>query len=572
MRKSVAACLAAWLVAAACIFVGLGRLPLIDPDEGRNAEVAREMKDARSPLVPLYNGMPYLDKPAFYFDMVALSLGLFGENETAARLPSAIFGMLTLALIYAFCLHGYGQRAAAMAVLVTGTTPLFIAFSRLVIFDMALTFFVCAALVAGYLALEAGGEPTGQKWYMLTALAAALATLVKGPVGFLLPLLGLLAYARFERRRGGARFFSPANLLIFFLPVLAWFLAATWQRPDFPYYGIVKESLGRFTSSVEIRRSAPFYYYLPVIAGVFFPWSLLLPEMILRGWQHRARAARADRLLVIFAIVVVIFFTISRSKLPGYVLPAVLALCVLIARVFDLAMEDPAGGAARLIRRGTALLAILCGLAGALVAANEFDLLSLQLLFHIRKNEFELARVLFQPILIALLALAVAGAGARLSRSVPAMLAVFALPPVLLLGVGSRELPEYMGLRSARRLAQTVQARMPAGAEVACYRCFPPGLPFYLKQNVSVITEDGSETTSNYVIFSLQKSSQWPLQMIRRDDAEKWLEAKQRPVFLLSRGTTPDVRMEDLVARRGATPRELTKGWWGALIPARGDG
>ncbi len=206
------------------------------------------------------------------------------------------------------------------------------------------------------------------------------------------------------------------------------------------------------------------------------------------------------------------------------------------------------------------------------MAANEFDLLSLQLLFHIRKNEFELARVLFQPILIALLALAVAGAGARLSRSVPAMLAVFALPPVLLLGVGSRELPEYMGLRSARRLAQTVQARMPAGAEVACYRCFPPGLPFYLKQNVSVITEDGSETTSNYVIFSLQKSSQWPLQMIRRDDAEKWLEAKQRPVFLLSRGTTPDVRMEDLVARRGATPRELTKGWWGALIPARGDG
>lgn len=569
MRKCAAACLAAWLVAAGCIFIGLGWLPLIDPDEGRNAEVAREMKDARSFLVPLYDGMPYLDKPAFYFDMVAVSLSLFGENETAARLPSVIFGTLTLALVYAFCRHAYGQRAAVIALLVTGTTPLFIAFSRLVIFDMALTFFVCAALLAGFRALEASEEPAARKWYMLTALAAALATLIKGPVGFLLPLLGLLVYARIERRRGGARFFSPSNLLVFFLPVLAWFLAVTWQRPDFPYYGIVKESLGRFTSSAEIRRSAPIYYYIPVIAGVFFPWSLLLPEMILRGWQQRNRAARADRMLAIFAIVVVIFFTISRSKLPGYVLPGVLALGLLIARVFDLAMESPAGGAARLIRRGTTAFAILCGAAGVLVAANQLDFLSAQPLFHIRKNEFEFARVLFQPLLIALLALAVAAAGARLRGSIPAMLAVFALPPVLLLGAGARELPEYAELRSARRLAQSIQARTSPGTEVACYRCFPPGLPFYLRQIVTVITEDGSETTSNYIIFSLQKSSQWPAQMVHRDDAERWLEAKEQPVFLLSRGTTPDVRMKDLVAGRGATLRELTKGWWGALIPAR---
>jgi len=572
MRKRIVTFVLPWLIATGCVFFGLGRLPLIDPDEGRNTEIAREMKDARSFVIPLYDGMVYLDKPAFYLDLVAASMASFGENETAARLPSAIFGMLTLAMVFLFCRHVYGQRTAAIALLVTGTTPLFIAFSRIVIFDMALTFCVCAALLAGYLALEAGERPAARKWSMLTALAAALATLIKGPVGFLLPLLGLLVYARIERRTGGSRFFSPANLLVFFVPVLAWFLAVTWQRPDFPYYGIVKESLGRFTSSAEIRRGAPIYYYIPVIAGVFFPWSLLLPEMILRGWQQRSRAARTDRMLAIFAIVVVIFFTISRSKLPGYVLPGVVALGLLVARLFDLAMESPAGGSARLIRRGTTFFAMLCGAAGTLLAANQLGFLSVQTLFHIRKNEFEVARVLFQPLLIALLALAVAAAGARLSGSIPAMLAVFALPPVLLLGAGIKQLPEYAELRSARRLAQSIQARNPTGAEVACYRCFPPGLPFYLKQNVTVITRDGSETASNYAIFSLQKSSQWPAQVVHKTDAEKWLGAKDQPVFLLSRSTELDMLMKDLATLRGVTLRELTKGWWGALIPVQGAG
>ena len=287
VHKESAAFLLAWVVAAGCIFIGLGSPPLMDPDEGRNTEVAREMKAARSFLVPLYNGMPYLDKPALYFDAVAASLGVFGENETAARLPSALFGALTLVLVWLFCRRVYGTRTASMAVVVVGTTPLFIGFSRIVIFDMALTFFVCAALLAGFVALEKREEPGAGRWHVLTVLAAALATLVKGPVGFLLPLLGLVVYSRVAGVKGGRRFFSPLHLLVFFVPVLAWFVALSLQRPDLPYYGLVKESLARFTSSAEFHRGAPIYYYIPLIAGVFLPWSLLLPEMILRGWQRR---------------------------------------------------------------------------------------------------------------------------------------------------------------------------------------------------------------------------------------------------------------------------------------------
>src|SRR5208283_1320850 len=149
-----------WLALAVAWFTicfRLGSLPLLQPDEGRNAEVAREMKQSGAWLVPTYNGVDYLDKPAFYFKAVALSLGAFGDNETAARLPSAVFGLGLVALTFAFCRKIHGTRCGLLAAIVVATMPLFVMNARTVIFDMALAFFVCGAIFAGYLAEEAEG-------------------------------------------------------------------------------------------------------------------------------------------------------------------------------------------------------------------------------------------------------------------------------------------------------------------------------------------------------------------------------------------------------------------------------
>jgi hypothetical protein len=113
---------AAWVLLALAVvwfalFFRLGHLPLLQPDEGRNAEVAREMKESGAWLSPSYDGIAYLDKPAFYFKAVALSLAAFGNNETAARLPSAVFGLATLALAFGFCRRVYGARCAGMALI-----------------------------------------------------------------------------------------------------------------------------------------------------------------------------------------------------------------------------------------------------------------------------------------------------------------------------------------------------------------------------------------------------------------------------------------------------------------------
>ncbi len=137
------------------------------------------MKESGAWLSPSYNGITYLDKPAFYFKAVALSLTAFGNNETAARLPSAVFGLALLAITFIFCRHAYGGHVAIMAVIIVATIPLYVVLSRTVIFDIALAFFVSAAIFAGYRAEECDGK-SRRNWYLIGALAAGFATLVKG--------------------------------------------------------------------------------------------------------------------------------------------------------------------------------------------------------------------------------------------------------------------------------------------------------------------------------------------------------------------------------------------------------
>jgi len=302
----------ALIVAWLALGFRLGYLPLIAPDEGRNAEVAREMKDSGAWLVPTYNGLDYLDKPAFYFKAVAFSLAAFGNNETAARIPSAAFGMALAVLAFAFCRKIYGTRCGLLAAIVVVTTPLYVMNARTVIFDMALAFFVCGAIFAGCLAEEAEGR-TRRNWYLLGAVSAGFATLVKGPIGFLIPALVLLIFNRVEGRRGAwRRLLSPLNVLVFFGITLPWFVGLCLAHLDFLHYGLVEESFHRFTTSKTFHRSEPFYFYLLIVAGTFFPWSLLLPEAGLAMWWERWAKNRADRLCLIWSVVVVVFFSISQ--------------------------------------------------------------------------------------------------------------------------------------------------------------------------------------------------------------------------------------------------------------------
>jgi 4-amino-4-deoxy-L-arabinose transferase-like glycosyltransferase len=554
---------AAFLFAAVLLFARLGELPLVQPDEGRNAEIAREMKESGAWLVPTYDGIPYLDKPAFHFRAVALSLSLLGDSEFAARLPSVVFALALLAALFVFCRRVYGPRCAALAVVITATSPLFLAFGRIVILDMALALFVSISILAGFVAEEDSGAR--RRWSFVSAGAAALATLVKGPVGFLVPLLVLSALHISERRpRAILRLFSPLNVLLFAAIVLPWFLTLAHRHPDFPHYGIVEETLRRYATS-SFRRTGPFYYYAPVLLAVFFPWSVLLPESIALAVRRRRTLLPADRLFIIWAIVVVLFFSTSQSKLPGYVLTAVVALGVLIARMADHALEAADGPAARALLRGAVALAILCAILSILLAVGILDPDWVRRSFRIRSREFDRLVPAFRPLAIALALIGSVALVGRVRRNVRLAMVSMSLFPVALLTICFGGLGQYAEAGSARSLARALPS-LPVGTEIACVESFPGGLPFYLGRSVTLVSRDGREFESNYILYRLKRNPVWPRTLVRLTELDAWLTARGGPVMLIG-GRRGRPALEERAARLDLSLTELGPGYWGVLLP-----
>ncbi len=555
------------LVAFATLFLRLGGMALVDPDEGRNSAVASEMQASGSWLVPTYDGLDYLDKPAFFFKSVALSFAAFGRSETAARLPSALFAAATLAIAYVFVRRELGARCAAMATIVIATTPLYFAFARIVIVDMTLCFFVCSALFAGYLAEEHEG-PARRRWYLCGAFAAALATVVKGPVGFIIPALVLTVFAFVERRpRAVLRLLAPVNLAVFFAISLSWFLALVRERPGFAYYGLVRETFERFTTPA-FRRTQPFYYYGPLILGTFVAWSLLFPEAIAgawSAWRARGRLLRMERFLIVWTLVVVLFFSISQSKLPGYVLSTAVSLGILVARLFQRASAADSRRALSLVLRGALALAVVCGILAAVLGLELAEPGILQRTF--ARTRLEPWSPVVAPAFAAMLVVVVLALFARRARRPAAVFAAFAAMPLGVIAAGSGSFATYAESHSSRALARGIEAAAP-GTDVACLATLPLGLTFYLGRKVTLLTESGREL-SNYAQYALEQQPEWPPQVVKVGERDRWLDARRAPVVLVARADEGGL-FDAIAAQRDAKPIELPAPWRAVIVRPRG--
>lgn len=556
----------AFLIAIIVLGAGLGRTPLLQPDEGRNAEVAREMKESGAWLIPTYNGADYLDKPAFYFKAVGLSLAVFGNNEAAARVPSMLFGIALLVATYLFSRRFINRRCAAFAVLIIAATPLYFAYSRLVIFDIAVTFFVVVAIFAGYLAEECEGT-LRRRWYLAGAVAAGFATLVKGPVGFIVPALVLLVFNRLEGRSGAwKRLLAPLNLGVFFAVVLPWFIGVSIVHSDFPQYGLVEESFHRFTTG-SFRRTKPAYFYPLIIAATFVPWSLLFPESIVMVWRRRSQLTRVDRFCIVWTVAVLLFFSLSKSKMPGYILSLAVSLGILTARLFDRAISS-GGRAAQMILRATVTFAVGCVCAAAVVMWARSQAQTIGGVLRFDWDETEKLMGYAPGVIGGLLVVAVLAAVARFRRSMPLSMTAFVIPLAMLILLNGGLL-EFLGnRRSQRDLAARLSLRT-ADADVACLECLPHGLPFYLGKTVTVMTSSGAELSSNYVLFNLNSGSPWPTTLIPVSRRDEWLDSRKRAVWLIAK---PEARavLAVLASSRGGKVVQLTDSYCGMFLPAPG--
>ena len=500
------------LVLAGCLFfVGLGSLPLLEPDEGRNGEVAREMLASGDWITPHYDGLPYLDKPVVFFWLVASSFKLAGLHEWSARAPSALMGLCLLLLSWSLARRMFGDSTAVRAGLVIATAPLVIIFTRLVIFDMTLAFFVTLAMVSFWFAESV--EFRRPLLDMLIFLAMGLAAITKGPVGFLLPLLSITVYQALRGKlRELKRLRWGLGCAVFVATVLPWFISISIRFPDFPRYALVEESLARFAGGL-VHRKGGLLYYFPVYLAGFFPWSLFL---LWAGWNRHKRwkeiwleQNRSTLFLLTWSVVTFVFFSASQSKLPGYFLPAIVPLGILMARAWD---DVASSGATRSPDWLTAGFASLLGV-GLIVAASSQLAIFSPARSHLARKVYPAVFVMLKPSVLyaglILAALAVVGRNiaARAhgrSLSVAAFL-LLALTTPMLLARWITPLRAYANSISSRRLADTILSSPEKDLPVYGYYYFRTSLPFYLRRPVGLVTTGAGELTSNYLAWRVRE-------------------------------------------------------------------
>ncbi|HSP35367.1 MAG TPA: glycosyltransferase family 39 protein, partial [Thermoanaerobaculia bacterium] len=274
------------IVAAIAVGLFLGAVPLLDPDEGRNGEVAREMALTNDYVLPHLDGLPYLDKPIVYFAAEAAVMEVTGPTELAARLPAYLFTLATAALVFWFARRLWGTDEASVAAIAYLSMPLVIAFARTVIFDSALTFFIVLAIIAFYFAVESDER----KWSVIAWASMGLGVLTKGPVALALPLLVAIPYAIWRRRF--RRLWSILGLVLFVVVIAPWVIAVQQSVPDFLHYVLVTETAQRLTTGA-LKRTGPPWYFIPYVIGGALPWSLiaLLPRG--RGGEGRSMTTAA---------------------------------------------------------------------------------------------------------------------------------------------------------------------------------------------------------------------------------------------------------------------------------------
>jgi 4-amino-4-deoxy-L-arabinose transferase-like glycosyltransferase len=338
------------LVAALLLF-RLGTVPLLGPDEPRYARVAVEMARSGDFVTPKLQGQPWLEKPVLYYWMAAAAFRVFGETEASARLPSVLAALLLTATTALFGARVFGRGAGLHAGFVVGTALLTFAYGRAASMDMLLAAWVTVAIalvglrllgIAGSLALPGAG------------VAAGLAVLAKGPIGLLLPALivGVALLIRRERTLW-ARLYSPAAVVLFLAVALPWYLlvyrAVGWS---FIEVFFLNHNVARFTSTIH-RHPGPVVYYIPVLAAGFAPWSgLLVPAF--RSLAPRVRLA--DLFVLAWLVAPLLFFSAAGSKLPGYILPCLPPLALLMGRAADRWIAE--GHRRSGERRGAALLTL----------------------------------------------------------------------------------------------------------------------------------------------------------------------------------------------------------------------
>lgn len=319
---------------AALLLLGNGQLAITDPVEANYTLTAREMLEAGDWLSPRIYGNYWFDKPVFYYWELMVSYLIFGVGNFSSRLPTVIFALLNLALIFWLGKRLYGQRVGLAALAIAGTSLEFWYLGKAVITDMTLMFFFNAALTMFCL----GFRENDRRFYLPGYFFAGLAVLTKGPVGLLLPGLIVIVFLLY---RGRFRELLHLNwlpgLAVFSLVGCSWYYFMYWRHGSAFLEGFLGvHNYLRATVSEHPRDDVWFYYLLIFLLG-FCPWSFMALYQLKKRWRQLKGLKLADHtvFLLTWGLVVNVFFQLMATKYLTYTLPALMPWAILTAKLLE---------------------------------------------------------------------------------------------------------------------------------------------------------------------------------------------------------------------------------------------
>jgi 4-amino-4-deoxy-L-arabinose transferase-like glycosyltransferase len=286
-------------------------------------------------ITPRYNGYKYFEKPPLQAWATATAFQVFGIGDWQARLWTALTGFLTILLVGFTGTRIYNARAGWLAAVVLASSPMWVISGHFNSLDMGLSSFLVAALCSLLIAQTSHNKNSCRNWMWACWAFMALATLSKGVIGAAIPAMVFIAYSistwdwKIWTR---LRLFSGT---ILFLAITApWFVLVAQRNPEFLEFFFIHEHLQRFTQDAH-SRTGPIYYFVPLLLIGIVPWALQIPGAIAQAWSERRREFSAGWLLVCWFVVIFAFFSVSRSKLPGYIIPIFPALALIIGNRLD---------------------------------------------------------------------------------------------------------------------------------------------------------------------------------------------------------------------------------------------
>ncbi|MYM98039.1 glycosyltransferase family 39 protein [Duganella vulcania] len=470
-----------WSLLAAFIIVWLyvlGVRSLVPPDEGRYAEMAREMFTTGDWITTRLNGIKYFEKPPLQTWMNAASFAVFGLGEWQARLWTGLCGLGGVILTGYAGNRVFGARAGFYAALALGSSLFWVASGQIDSLDMSLSGMMTIVLCAVILAQRDGATDSARRNWMLVCWAGmALAVLAKGLIGLVLPGAVLVLYSALSGDIAiWKRLHLGKGLLLFFAIATPWFVLVAQRNPEQPYFFFVHEHWERFFLKTHHREGAWYYFFVMLVPGIV-PWLGVLPQALWGAVRRERNGVFQPKLmLLIWAVFIFFFFSYSSSKLPGYILPIFPALALLIGVYLETASRS-----SRMIAAG---LLVLIGVAGVAAVPQMVTMA-------VRHREETALLEAYQPwVLMAGIVAAAGGALAllharHLRRDLTVLtmaLAGFASTQLILAGF-----EPYGKMRSGKAVALKMLPELKPDTRIYSVTTYEQSMTFYLRRTVVLV-------------------------------------------------------------------------------------